>query len=832
MTHPEPLEPQDLRVRCDPETLGIETTADVEPLEGMLGQDRAVAALQLGLGVRQAGYNVFVSGPPGIGKMTAVQPFLEELARERPAPWDWCYVNNFADPYRPAVCRLPAGQGRQLEQDMEEVIHQARHAIPKAFESEDYGNQRAEIGDEIDARRKVILKELAEEASAASFTLKFTPVGLIMIPTLGERPLTDAEVNALPESAQKEFEQKRSGLEKKAKDTIKVLRELERESRDKRRELDRQVALFVVGGLIDDLLEKYADEQDVCDFLEGVKQDVLENIDAFRESDDDDDGEEPGEVALGQFAGIKAPPWLDDLPFRNYRVNVLVDRSEQQGNPVVVELNPSYHDLFGRIEKETQFGITHTDFTMIKAGAVHEANGGYLVLQVEELLRNSFSWSALKRAIKGEEILIEDPAERMGLASSQGMRPQAIPLELKVVLVGDPYFYHLLHAVDNDFASLFKVRADFDTRMKRSEENVRGLVRFVRTLCDKEDLLPFDAAATAAFVEHAVRAADDQRQLSTRFGQLADVLREASYWASGAGLSLVGRPELLKALDEKVYRSNLIEIRLRELTEQGTILIDTAGEVVGQVNGLSVARVGDYEFGRPCRITATVGPGRGGIVDIEREVELAGPIHGKGVLILGGCVSERYARERPLTLTARLVFEQSYGLVEGDSASLAEACALLSAIARIPLRQSLALTGSINQHGQVQAIGGVNHKIEGFFDTCRVSGSEGPHGVLIPKSNARHLQLREDVVEAVAAGSFRVYAVETLDEALEVLTGRSAGVRDARGVHPEGSFNHEVDRRLEELARVVQTYSAPRTGPGVRHLELPAGRLEGQEPSA
>jgi lon-related putative ATP-dependent protease len=489
------------------------------------------------------------------------------------------------------------------------------------------------------------------------------------------------------------------------------------------------------------------------------------------------------------------------MAFRRFEVNLLVDNSRQQGAPVVVELNPSYGALFGRVEKESLFGALHTDFTMIKPGSFHRANGGFLVLPVEDVLRNPGAWEGLKRTLRSREIAVEDLAERLGLVANKSLRPQPIPLDVKVVLVGRAFWYYLLHAHDEEFAELVKVRAEFDTRTDRTEENVAEFLGFLRGFCERQGLGRLDAGAAAALLDHASRLAEDQEKLSTHFGALADVVREAAYWAAQAGAATVGAAHVKRALDEKVYRSNLIEERIREMIGRGTILISTEGAVAGQVNGLSVVGLGDYQFGRPSRITASVGPGRGGVVDIEREVELGGPIHSKGVLILSGFLAHRFAQERPLTLAARLVFEQSYEGVEGDSASSAELYAILSALSGMPVRQGIAVTGSVNQRGEVQAIGGVNQKIEGFFDVCRIQGLSGGQGVLIPRSNVQNLMLREDVVEAVRAGKFHVWAVSRVDEGIEVLTGAVAGERGKDGIFPEGSVNGLVDGRLREYAR-------------------------------
>jgi lon-related putative ATP-dependent protease len=567
------------------------------------------------------------------------------------------------------------------------------------------------------------------------------------------------------------------------------------------------VALFVVGGLIADLVEQYRDVPGIVAHLEALQKDILENIEVFkRGAGGGEDGPSPEQALLGPRD-----------PFRRWEVNVFVDNGKREGAPVVVELNPSYSNLLGRVDRESSFGTVYTDFTMIKAGSIHLANGGYLVLRVEDVLRNLGSWDGLKRALRTREIKLEELAERLGLASFKSLRPEPIPLEIKVVLVGPPLLYHLLHGLDEEFPELFKVKADFDTRMARNDANVQALLGFLGTLCRKESLAHLDAGAAAKVLDHAARLAEDQEKLSTHFGAIADVLREASYWAREAGAERVGAEHVQRALDEKVYRSSLIQERLQEWMAQGTLLVDTAGAVVGQVNGLSVLSLGDYAFGRPTRITASVGPGAEGVVDIEREVELSGPIHSKGVMILSGYLLRKFGAEVPLSLECRIVFEQSYEEVEGDSASSAELYAILSALSGLPIRQDVAVTGSVNQVGEVQAVGGVNEKVEGFFDLCRMRGLTGDQGVIIPASNVRNLMLREDVVEAVRAGRFHLWSVRTVDEGIELLTGTAAGERGPDGRFADGSVNDLVELRLREFAHTLKEMgkTAP---PGQRRL--------------
>ncbi len=782
------LSPSQLRRTFDPKKLGVETTEHLKTLEGIIGQKRAVSALHFGLEIHDKGFNIYVAGPPGIGKMTAVQSFLEALARQKPTPPDWCYVNNFEDSYQPKGCQLPAGRGRSLQQDMKSLIEHVRREIPKAFDSEEYINRRDGIVKTLDHQRAKELEKVNAQAAKAGFMLQPTPLGLATIPMQKGQPMSDVEFQALPLHTREEFQRRHEALKDDLKTAMKRVRELERATQEKLQKLDEEVALYIVGGLIEELHEKYRDLPQVIEHLQAVQKDILENIDTFKSG-----------AAVTPEAGMANNPWLRELPFRKYQVNVLVDNSEQKGAPVVVELNPSYNNLFGRVEKEVQFGALYTDLTMIKPGSFHRANGGYLVLPMEDVLRNLLSWDSLKRALRSGEIEVEDIGERLGFMATKSLRPQPIPLSTKVVLVGRPLLYYLLHTYDEEFPELFKVKADFDTRMDCSRENIQDFLAFLSTFCNKEKLKHLDGAAMAKLLEHSSRLAEDQEKLSTHFGALADIIREANFWALQEGTAQIGAAHVRKALEAKIYRSNLIEDRLQEMITRGTLLIDASGQSVGQVNGLSVLSLGDYVFGKPGRITASVGPGRGGIIDIEREVELGGPIHSKGVLILSGYLAQQFASDQPLTLSARLVFEQSYEGVEGDSASSTELYALLSTLSGLPIKQGIAVTGSVNQHGEVQAIGGVNQKIEGFFDVCKAKGLSGEQGVIIPQSNVDNLMLREDVVEAVAAKKFSIWAVNTINDGIEILTGAPAGERGSDGKFPEGSVNYRVEQRLREF---------------------------------
>jgi len=791
----EKLKPEELRRTFSRKQLPFDSTESLKPLGDIIGQERAVSALQFGLGIREAGFNVYVAGPPGVGKMTVVRTFLEEIAGREQRPPDWCYVYNFEDSYQPRCLRLPPGTGRALRKEMQDLVEHVRRAIPKIFENEEYQRKRGEMVKAFAKQKARLQDKINEKAAAQGFSLQQTSMGVMIIPLRGGKPLGEAEVAKMTPAEREALGKRRGSLEEFLKKSFKEMRGIDKSAQEKLKTLDTQVVLYVVGGIIDDIAEKHKETRQVADYLKAVRKDILENLDAFKaEQGEPDEGSAPG--ARG--------PWSKELLLRRYEVNLLVDNSGVKGAPLIVERNPIYGNLVGRVEKETHLGTLHTDHTLIKAGSLHQANGGYLVLPVDDVLHNTMSWDGLKRALRTGEVEIEDLSDRLGFISTKSLRPQPVPLDVKVVLVGQSLLYSLLHAYDEEFSELFKVKADFEVWMDATDANVRDFADYLCALCRREKLRHLEAGAVGKLLEHAGRLAEDQSKLSIYFGSLADVVREANYWAARDEKSRIGADHVRKAIDERVHRSNLIEKHLREMIARGTLLIRVSGEAPGQVNGLSVIETGGYAFGRPSRITASVGPGRDGIVDIDREVELGGPIHSKGVLILAGYLMLRFGAQRPLSLSGRLVFEQSYDGVEGDSASSAELYALLSALSGLPIRQGIAVTGSVNQRGEIQAIGGVNEKIEGFFDICSVLGLDGRQGVLIPKSNVRNLMLREDVVDAVRQGKFHVWAAGTVEEGIELLTARAAGVRGKDGKFPKGSVCALVDARLKEFGEALK----------------------------
>ncbi len=788
-----------LRKRCDPETLAFGTTAEVEPTAGIIGQTRAVESLRFGLGVRDPSFHVFVAGPPGTGRTTAVETFIHDLASGQPVASDWCYVNNFTDASRPAALRLEPGSGRALAADVDRLIGRAREEVPEAMKTEEYQHRREEIQERLESRREQLVDALAEEAGD-DFLVSASPLGVIVTPLVGGRPLTEELSHSLSPRALAEIAAKQESFTEKVETTLRQIRAASQEAEEEIGALNEKVVEFAVGGLVDDLDEGYRDKGDVSAFLQGLREALTADETLFGEDSDE-----------GGLASITAA--LSDLDLRRYQVNVLVDRSDEAGAPVVIESNPTYVNLFGAIEREARFGALYTDFTLIKSGALHRANGGYLVVPARELLTNYLSYDALKRALRTGELEIEDPAERLGLTSTRTLRPAPIPLDVKVVLIGTPLIHRLLYVLDEDFPKLFKVKAHFDDQMALDGSSVGDFAAFLAALCEKEGLLPLERESVAAMVEHASRLAEDQTKLATRFADIADVVREASHIAANAGDRAVSADHVREAIDARIWRSNLIEERIREMVDRGVVHIETTGEVVGQINGLSVADVGDYRFGHPGRITASVGLGQAGVIDIEREAKLGGPVHTKAVMILTGYLVDRFAREYPLSLSARVVFEQTYGGVEGDSASAGELLALISRLSDVPIRQGVAVTGSVDQHGRLQAVGGINEKIEGFFAACRMQGLRGDQGVVIPASNRENLMLRQDVVEAVEEAEYHVWTADTVEEAVELTMGRPAGRRDDTGAYPEESVYGLVDARLREMAQVLTRFAAvPRAG--------------------
>jgi lon-related putative ATP-dependent protease len=756
----------------------------------MIGQERAVAATAFGVAMRRAGYNLFVLGPPRTGKATTMHRVLDRRAAEEPTPSDWCYVHNFADPYRPVAVELPAGRGRELRAEMARLVEECRVRLPRAFEGEQFERHKGHILEELGKHQQATIEQLEAKARAEGFSVVRTPQGLTIAPAPQGEPIGPEDFAALPAPVREQIEARGKAFEEHLEAARRELRRFEREANAAHARLVSDVAASATRQLVQELRDRFAGLTRVEQYLDQVEQDMIAHAEEFRHLE-----ERPALPFMPPPGGF-----LD-----TYRVNVLVDRRDARGAPVVVEENPTHGNLIGRIEHHAHFGTMLTDFTLIKAGALHRANGGYLILQAADVLRGFQGWQALKKCLKSRTIRIEEPLEELRLISTVSLAPEPIPLAVKVVLIGSPLLYYLLYAVDEDFGELFRVKVDFDDSLPRTPEFEQLYARFVGVACREEGLRAFAADGVARLIEHAARLVPHQERLTSQLGELLDLVREAAFWAEQRQRDLVTAEDVQHAIAQKTYRANLVDERIGRLIAEGTLLVDTDGEAVGQVNGISVLMLGDHACGRPARITARTFTGKPGVLDIEREAKLGGRVHSKGVLILSGFLAGRYARERPLALSASLALEQQYEEVDGDSASSAELYALLSSVAAIPLSQSLAVTGSVNQRGDIQAVGGINEKIEGFFDVCTARGLTGRQGVVIPAANARHLMLREDVVEAVRAGKFHVHAIATVDEGLTLLSGRDAGAPGPDGRFPEGSFNAAVERALEaNVARLKE----------------------------
>lgn len=804
-----PLPWQALSAPCDLSRLGFRSTEEVGIADApIVGQDRAVEAVAFAIGMPHGGFNLFALGEEGTGRNTLVRRFLEREAQTRPVPSDWCYVNNFADHRRPKALSLPAGRGRVLHDDMKRLIEELIVAIPAAFESDDYRNRKNAIQERFKESHEKAFSALQEKAREREVALIRTPMGLALAPIKGDEVLDSKEFEELPE---KEQEKRRAAIEELQAELEEILRQIprtERAQREKVRELNREVTMSAVGHLIDEIKLGWQDQPGVIAHLDAVRADVIENAHEFLPQEG---GMPPAMEALMAPAARRAQQTAGPA-FRRYQVNLLVDNAPGDGGrpgvPVVEEDHPTQPNLIGRVEHLAQFGALITDFNLIKGGALHRANGGYLILSARKVLMQPFAWESLKRALRTGRVRIESLGEELGWVSTVTLEPEPIPLDLKVVLIGEPILYYLLHHYDPEFRELFKVAADFDDRIARDTAGEAHYARLVAAIAKTEKLKPFDASAVARVIEHGARMADDQKKLSARIEGVADLVREAAYWARREDARQVGAAHVEKAIAAGIFRSDRLRALIQEEIRRGTLVIETAGAKIGQVNGLSVIQLDRFRFGRPSRITCRVAAGKGEVADIEREVDLGGPLHSKGVMILASFLNARYGREQPLSLNASLVFEQSYSGVEGDSASSAELYALMSALADIPIRQSFAVTGSVDQLGRVQAIGGVNEKIEGFFDTCTARGLTGEEGVLIPKTNVERLMLRRDVIEAVKARRFRIFAVETVDEGIEVLTGVPAGEADADGGYPVGSVNGRIVARLAVFARKARARAA------------------------
>jgi len=787
------LVPEELYRPADLQRFDFESTADLTPLSTTIGQERALEAIKFGVEMSQGSFNLYVMGSTGLGRHTLVHEALKERAENAARPVDWCYVANFQQPHRPRVLGVPAGTARNLRSDLRQLIENLLIAIPATFQGDEYQRRRKEIMEHLKRQEDEAAQELGKLAAERNIVLVRGPAGFTLTPQKDNKPLSPEAFNALPQKEQDQFRHSMAEMKDKLKDTMSKVPEWQHEIQDSLRELDREAMTLTVTQFLAGLENKYQQYPQVIEYLSAVKADIIENVEQFRRLDTEGD------------QTVSA----DDAVFNRYNVNVLVDNADTHGAPIVFEDNPTYQNLIGRVEHVSHMGTLMTDFTLIKAGALHRANGGFLILDAEKALTNPFAWDALKRVLTAQEIRIESVERQLSLVSTISLEPQAIPIDLKVVLVGGRRLFYLLKEFDPEFGLLFKVAADFSEELPRGDDNELLYARLIATLQHREGLREITTDGVARVIEYSARRAWDNEKLSLHMGSLLDLLREADYQARQHDRKTVRREDIQAAIDAQAHRAGQVQEQLQEEMLNDVLRIDTSGSQLAQVNGLTFLQLGDYAFGAPTRISATARLGAGELIDIERESEQGGPIHSKGVLILTSYLGERYAKHHPLSLSASLVFEQTYSHIEGDSASAAELCALISALADIPIKQSLAITGSINQHGQLQAIGGACEKIEGFFDLCNKRGLTGDQGVIIPRSNVRHLMLKQAVVDAAADGEFHIYAVDHVEQALELLTGMPAGQPDADGIYSSGTINHLVQLRLAEWISLRQHYANP-----------------------
>ena len=784
---------KDLKMTCNPSIFNFDSTADLESIQEGIGQDRGIKALEFGLQVDVKGYNLYLEGPSGVGKTSYTRNYLNKLALKKKVPSDWCYVYNFDIPNEPIAVELPAGKGKEFKDDMDGFIKEIKKDIQKTFNNDDFEKEKALIKQEFESKRSALLDKLNENANKYNFQVKTAQNGIYMMPIVDGKVIQEEEFDKLDDKIKKEYEEKSVVVQEQIMTVINQIKEIERQSDKKISEWQSNVALLTVNAHINYLKSKYKRIKKINNFLNAVKQDVLKNIPVFLE--------EPSQNSNSQQQPVN-PAMKKQDPCLNYRVNLFIDNSNKEGAPVIMDSNYSYANLFGAIEYENYYGALKTDHTMLKPGLMQQANGGYIIFQAKDLLANGICYEALKKALRIKQVAIENANEQRSSMVLISLKPEPIPLNLKVILIGNAQIYQTLLAMDSDFRKLFKIKVEFEETAKMNTENVNKLAQIIHGFCEYEGLPHLDKEAMARLVEYGSKLAGSHSKISTRFDDLMQVVGEAATWAKISRSKVVIPKFIDKALSERIERVKKYDEKYLEMIEQNTLLIDTSGSKVGQLNGLTVMTIGDYTFGKPARITVNTYTGKTGIVNIEREVEISGPSHSKGVFILTGYLGEMFAQDIPLCLTASICFEQLYNGVDGDSASSTELYGLLSSLSEIPINQSIAVTGSVNQKGQIQPIGGVNEKIEGFFQVCKSRGLDGSHGVMIPIQNVDNLQLSDEVVEAVKNKQFHIYAVSTIEEGIEVLTGVPAGKKDKNGHFPAGTVNYLVYEKLKKYAKI------------------------------
>ena len=783
---------RDLKMVCNQNMFNFETTEELEPINDGIGQERGIKALEFGINVNVKGYNLYIEGPSGVGKTMYTKNYLDSISSKKKVPNDWCYIYNFQNPNEPIAISLPAGQGKEFKENMDGFIKEVKKDIKKTFNADDFEKEKALIKKEFEEKRTAVLNELNEKSQKHGFQVKSAQNGIYMMPVVEGKVIQEEEFDKLDENIKQQYEEKSAIVQQQIMDAISVIKNIERQSDKKVSEWQSNVALLTVNAHINYIKSKYKRNKKINQFLNDIKQDVLRNVSYFLEEDNQQNNTQVPQAQKKQD------------PCLNYRVNLFIDNSDMEGCPVVMDSNYSYQNLFGKLEYENYYGALKTDFTMLQPGLMHKANGGYIIFQAKDLLANGICYEELKRVLRVKELSINNAMEQRSQMAMISLKPEPIPLNVKVIIIGDANIYHTLLSVDSDFRKLFKIKVEFEETAPINEENVNKLARFVHTFCEQEGLPPLNKSAMARIVEYASRLAGDNDKLSTRFTEIAQVVGEAGTWAKLGRSKTVTEDFVDKALSERVDRIKKYDAKYVEMIKENTLLINTKGSLVGEINGLTVMTIGDYSFGKPAKITVNTYTGKEGIVNIEREVEMSGSTHSKGVYILSGYLGELFAQDIPLCLTASICFEQLYNGVDGDSASSTELYGLLSSLSEIPIKQSIAVTGSVNQKGQIQPIGGVNEKIEGFFQICKMRGLDGSHGVVIPIQNVNNLQLSDEVVDAVKNKQFHIYAISTIDEGIEILTGVPAGKKDKEGNFPAGTVNYLVYEKLKKYAKVCE----------------------------
>lgn len=782
---------RDLKMVCNQNMFKFETTEELEAVTDGIGQERGIKALQFGINVDVKGYNIYMEGPSGVGKTMYAKNYLDSIAPKKKVPCDWCYIYNFQNPNEPIAVSLPAGQGKEFKESMDGFIQEVKKDIKKTFNADDFEKEKALIKKEFEAKREVVMTKLNEESQKHGFQVKSAQNGIYMMPVIDGKVVPEEEFEQLDEAIKQEYESKSLIVQEQIMDAISTIKQIERQSDKKVSEWQSNVALLTVNAHINYIKAKYKRNKKINQFLNDVKQDVLNNVAYFLEED----------KISNNAQAQQNPMQRKQDPCLNYRVNLFIDNSTREGCPVIMDSNYTFQNLFGKLEYENYYGALKTDYTMLKPGLMHKANGGYIIFQAKDLLANGMCYEELKRVLRIKQLTIDNINEQRSSMAMISLKPEPIPLDLKVILIGNSNLYHTLLSMDSDFRKLFKIKVEFEETAPINEENVNKLARFVHTFCEQEELPPLDKTAMARLVEYASRLAGDKEKLSNRFTELAEIIGEAGTWAKLSKVKVVNEEFINKALEERIERIKKYDSKYIEMIKDNTLLINTKGALVGELNGLTIMTIGDYSFGKPTKITVNTYTGKGGFVNIEREVELSGPTHTKGVYILSGYLGEMFAQDIPLCLTASICFEQLYNGVDGDSASSTELYGLLSSLSGIPIKQSIAVTGSVNQKGQIQPIGGVNEKIEGFFQICQMRGLDGSHGVMIPVQNINNLQLSDEVVDAVKNKKFHIYAVSTIEEGIEVLTGVPAGKKDKDGKFPAGTVNYLVYEKLKKYAK-------------------------------